>query len=394
VNLFFWIIVWALRTMTKKKKGNTMLTKADDYPIHQTPEPIAYSGTDRNFYDRYFFNGYNADGSVYFALAFGVYPHLNIMDAAFSVIVGDTQHALHASKVMHSERLDMTVGPITVEIVEPLHKLRILIKDDENDIHADLLFTGRCAPIEEPRFQYRQGPRMFMDYTRLTQNGSWEGSLSVKGAKVDIDATVVGTRDRSWGIRPVGIGDAQPMAPAQDPQFYWVWVPINFGDRTSFYHINADGDGKPWNESAVIAPLTEIAPGASPAKMANCRSELDFKKGTRHATDARVFMTDQDGEEWRIDLKIQKNFYMKGMGYTHPEWGHGHYKGECETFYETYDLAALDETAFDCLHVQALSTAVLTMPNGETREGRGIVEQLIIGRHAPSGFKELLDGAQ
>ena len=39
-----------------------MLTKADDFPIHQTPEPIAYSGTDRNFYDRYFFNGYNPDG--------------------------------------------------------------------------------------------------------------------------------------------------------------------------------------------------------------------------------------------------------------------------------------------------------------------------------------------
>ncbi len=35
-----------------------MLTKADDYPVHQLPEPIATSGTDRNFYDRYFFNGY------------------------------------------------------------------------------------------------------------------------------------------------------------------------------------------------------------------------------------------------------------------------------------------------------------------------------------------------
>ncbi len=31
-----------------------MLTKADDYPIHQTPEPIATSGTDRNFYDPLF----------------------------------------------------------------------------------------------------------------------------------------------------------------------------------------------------------------------------------------------------------------------------------------------------------------------------------------------------
>jgi len=45
-----------------------MLSKADDFPIHQTPEPIAYSGTDRNFYDRYFFNGYNPDGSGFFAV--------------------------------------------------------------------------------------------------------------------------------------------------------------------------------------------------------------------------------------------------------------------------------------------------------------------------------------
>ena len=54
-----------------------MLTKADDFPIHQTPEPIAYAGTDRNFYDRYFFNGYQPDGTEFFAIAFGVYPHLN-----------------------------------------------------------------------------------------------------------------------------------------------------------------------------------------------------------------------------------------------------------------------------------------------------------------------------
>ena len=46
-----------------------MLTKADDYPVHQTPEPIAYAGTDRNFYDRFFFNGLSADGSVFFAVA-------------------------------------------------------------------------------------------------------------------------------------------------------------------------------------------------------------------------------------------------------------------------------------------------------------------------------------
>ena len=58
-----------------------MLTNGDDFPLHQTPEPIAYSGTDRNFYDRYFFNGYASDGSDFFAAAFGIYPHLNVADA-------------------------------------------------------------------------------------------------------------------------------------------------------------------------------------------------------------------------------------------------------------------------------------------------------------------------
>lgn len=44
-----------------------MLTKGDDYPIHQTPEPIAYAGSDRNFYDRYFFNACPQDGSAFVA---------------------------------------------------------------------------------------------------------------------------------------------------------------------------------------------------------------------------------------------------------------------------------------------------------------------------------------
>ena len=97
-----------------------MLTKADDFPIHQTPEPIAYAGTDRNFYDRYFFNGYTRDGAHFFAAAMGIYPQLNVIDAAFSVIVDGVQHNLHASRVLHMERLDTSVGPIGIEVVEPL----------------------------------------------------------------------------------------------------------------------------------------------------------------------------------------------------------------------------------------------------------------------------------
>jgi len=49
-----------------------VLTKADDYPIHQRPEPIMHAGKDRNFYDRYFFNGYTKEGQRFFALVLGL----------------------------------------------------------------------------------------------------------------------------------------------------------------------------------------------------------------------------------------------------------------------------------------------------------------------------------
>jgi hypothetical protein len=140
-----------------------MLTKGDDFPIHQTPDPIAFSGTDRNFYDRYFFNGYTTDGEQFFAAALGVYPHLNIMDAGFALRIGDRQHNLHASRHLHMERMDTQVGPIRIEVIEPLQRLRIIVEDNEHGITADLTIDGRHFPIEEPRTTRRNGPRIVQD---------------------------------------------------------------------------------------------------------------------------------------------------------------------------------------------------------------------------------------
>src|SRR3546814_13640970 len=85
----------------------TMLTKGDDYPLHQTSEPMAFAGTDRNFYDRYFFNGASPDGSVFFAAAMRFYPQLGIVYAHFVVIVYGVQHTLRASWRSAGDRLAM-----------------------------------------------------------------------------------------------------------------------------------------------------------------------------------------------------------------------------------------------------------------------------------------------
>lgn len=357
-----------------------MLTWGDDYPIHQTPEPVAFAGSDRNFYDRYFFNGYSADGSVFFAAALGVYPHLDVIDAAFCVVVDGKQHNVRASRRLNSERMDLRVGPIEVRVLEPLRKLGVRVANNDGGVLADLVFEARHQPIEEPRFTRRNGPRMFMDYTRMTQNGVWSGTLGINGEALNVSGAM-GTRDRSWGIRPVGAPDSQPGPAAF--QFFWLWAPLNFADYSVFCHTNDDEAGKPWNRRAVIDQL-----GVARTEFEQPTFALHYRAGTRRLVRAEVLLSAN------TSLSIEPtgaHFYMSGLGYTHPVWGHGRDHGDFETAYDFIDVTTIDDTAPGQIHIQALARATLRHQGAE-QNGAGVLEQFLIGPHAPSGFKSMLDG--
>lgn len=366
-----------------------MLTRADDFPIHQTPEPIAYTGSDRNFYDRYFYNGFHlGDENIFFACAMGQYPALNVMDAAFCLIKDGKQHSVFASRELGHERMSTSVAPIEIDIVEPHVEHCIRVSDNEAGIEADLTFRLRTAPVEEPRFTYRLGTRIILDYTRLTQFGEWTGWISLNGKRFDVTpATFRGTRDRSWGIRPVGAADPQPVAPPPEPQFYWLWAPLQFDDGGSLFHVNENAAGAAWARSAQWVPL---APDAA-RELKDGRADLAFQSGTRHARTAELFLFDEHGET-TVKLTPRYKFFMRGIGYMHPERNHGSYHGAHSVTSEVLDLATLNEGDFHSTHIQAIVDAEMTGPlvsGGGTRKGRGILEQLIIGRHEPSGFNDL-----
>lgn len=364
-----------------------VLTRADDYPIHQTAEPIAYAGTDRNFYDRYFFNGYGAEGELFFAAAFGVYPHLNVADAAFCVIRDGVQTNLHASRWLNMERMDLTVGPISIEVLAPLQRLALRIEAPEQGLRAEIVFDGRSPPIEEPRFTRRSGPRTLMDVTRLTQNGRYTGWIELDGRRESVDG-FVGTRDRSWGVRPIGARDAQEIAPPVLPQFYWLWGPSNFDEGAFFFHVNEDEHGEAWNTRAVWAP-----DGQAPQHPAS-RAQVAWKPGTRHATSAAVTLSHAGRPIGEVEYRPQKIFYMHGLGYGHPKWGHGMLHGELAVEREDLRLSKIDPASPQNLHIQALSEVIYRDEGGRQRRGRGVLEQLVYGPHAPSGFTAMLDMAR
>jgi hypothetical protein len=138
-----------------------VLSPFDDYPIHQTPEPIAHLASgDRNAYDRYFFHGYDREGDIFFGAALGVYPNRHVVDASFSVVRGGVQRSVHASGRLPFGDRPTRIGPIRIEVVKPLHTLRVVVDDtdDELGVAADVTFAARTVAVEEPRHTSRNGP--------------------------------------------------------------------------------------------------------------------------------------------------------------------------------------------------------------------------------------------
>jgi len=124
-----------------------VLSSMDDYPIHQTAAPIAHVGTsDRNFYDRYYFNLHGSTDELFMVIGMGQYPNLATQDAFACVCSQGKQRVLRASREL-GDRMDTTVGPFRVEVLEPLHRVRVIAEASEHPMAFDLTWTGAIPTI-------------------------------------------------------------------------------------------------------------------------------------------------------------------------------------------------------------------------------------------------------
>lgn len=374
-----------------------MITSFDDYCIHQTAQPVAEpSQSDRNFYDRYWFNGFDVDAGYFFEIGFGLYPNRRVMDGHFGVTIGGKQYAFHGSRRAPKDRAETQVGPLRVEIVAPMRQVRVQLAPNEHNIECDLLFTAASIAHEEPQNVLYDDGHLIMHNSRFTQMGYWEGYFSVDGQHVEV-RRAYGTRDKSWGVRPVG--EPQAGAPGlmnAEPGVYWVWCPLNFGDFTTQFGTFEDRDGNSTQVSADRVPLYQSAddipaledPGMQ--AMTDVSHKIHWGKGTRYAKSAKLKMQDPSGERYDISIEtVGLRFLMLGIGYNHAEWGHAVWKGELATAREEWVVDDVDPLEYQFLHNHQVVKATL----GD-REGYGTLETICIGRHEPSGFSDFFDGAK
>jgi hypothetical protein len=152
-------------------------------------------------------------------------------------------------------------------------------------------------------------------------------------------------------------------------------------------------DGSRWLESAlVLDPLTPEAAPWSRAGVRDCtnvRYNLEWEAGRREIKTAQLWFDDPDEGDVHIELEKLFTFRMRGIGYWHPYWKHGSNHGELETGRESIKLEDFDPLDFPSLHIQNLVRATMGR-----RVGIGVLEEIHLGPHSPTGLTGLVDGYQ
>lgn len=361
----------------------------DEYPIHQVPLSMRYTETsDRNFYDRCYFNAHRRSGDLFLITGLGVYPNVGVTDAYALVRRGDRHWSVRMSDALEDRSLDARVGPYRVEVLEPLRRVRLVCDTADRGLGFDLTWEGSFPCIDEPRHINHAGPRVTLDGCRFAQVGTWEGTLHLDGEDIRVDPDVwVGSRDRSWGIRPVGEPEP-PGRSAEEPRegFWWLYAPLRFDDFALIVIVQEEPDG-----TRTLNAASRVWADGRHEQLGWPELEFTYRSGTRIPERVVMHMRTVDRRDVEVEVESLLPVPLHiGAGYgADPDWSHGVWKGRDwldSAVYDLTDPAVAGRIPFGVIDHVGRATC-------DGAEGWGLFEHATVGRHDPTGFKDFLSVA-
>ncbi|MEU9152175.1 hypothetical protein AB0D59_16900 [Streptomyces sp. NPDC048417] len=349
----------------------------DEYPVHQVPLSMKHVATgDRNAYDRCIFHVFDHSGRALLILGLGVYPNVGVIDAYATLRTGDILHAVRASDALGDDRMRLAVGPLRIEVEEPLRRFRLTCDDDA--LSCDLNWTGDFPALWEPHHLQRRGDRLTLEGRRFVQAGGVSGAIRAGGEEFRVDpAGWTGTRDRSWGVRPIPGEEGGRLAEENPTEgFHWIWCPVRFEDRFLMVVTQEDADGY-----RTLNDATLVRPGRRDRQLGWPRAEIGYRSGTRHPEHAVVHLGDARGpQELEVEILASSPLAI-GAGYPPADdWQHGTWQGHAWVDRRTYDMTAPHPRAAYGVTDHSARFRL------DGRVGHGIFEHGSFGRHDPSGF--------
>ncbi len=284
------------------------ITKWDEYLIHQTYDTIDNGEVD---VDRLYLTCHDADGDLHLAVGMGVYPKAGVMDGFACVRHGNTQHNLRLSRHARGDRSDTRIGPLVVEVIEPLKRWGAYLDGNEHvDVRFEMEFVGRGEP-----FLSRSSLIPFVHYN---QPGRCSGSITVAGRRIDLHG-FPGARDRSWRMQ---------LAP--QPGSTWLghfWIMAQFPGCWLSLHGLPLWDGLPPDfHSALVYDGGPVVP------VNEVRHRIGFVPGARALAGVELLLIDSEGKERHVVAKPKSPALYIGSGAAYESQGQdrgpSHIEGE------------------------------------------------------------------
>lgn len=289
------------------------LSSFDELPFHQSPTPFNIPGTsDVHFNDGYFNAIIGPDW--YIVTGVRLHPNMNVIDGFAGVARKGEQRVLRTSRALRPDAGDLRVGPLSVEIVEPMKTVRLRLTDNEGPFTFDVTLTALAQPFLEARYQFRKHGALIHDMLRYTQVCKANGIVSCDGECANVDQWMA-IRDHSWGVRS-GMGPKTYHSGVArdedevDHRRFRIWCQLSLDGYSGFFNTHEDEDGKPLDFEGRL----DRTDGS--VKLVACRHKLRYAPNTKNVIGGEVSLQDADGgwHEYRLEA-AGTPADVQGLGY-------------------------------------------------------------------------------
>ena len=353
--------------------NDLFLSPSDEYFVHQVALPLhSVATSDPNWRERYWISIHDIVSQDFvLSLGFGKYPNRDVMDGFCIAADNTTQRNLRVSRQLGPRYADIAVGPMAVEIIEPLKSFRFTLGENETGTTYDLVWHASAPPALEGRhFEVNRG-RVTHDLVRYVQTGRISGELSFGGKRFEVTPDRWwGVRDHSWGMRPMSAMPGDPPVASVQWNFL-VFMPIQFPSFSLHIYLFESQPGRPTHLSAsIMRPEGEAEHDDEVRSVAH-----DFRwvenAPVQTLIDGRFRIEFFSGQVMDIDISAcPGRAYLKGGGYGSTQ---GKWFAEQYSEHDSYDLS--EDEALRGYNSHSSDHLIEAYCNGET--GYGIIEYLI-----------------
>lgn len=341
----------------------------DEYPFHQfTNTFAAVTGSDPSWNDGHYVCAADQAGQVAFTSNLRLYSNNDVMDGFVCLRMDDRQYNVRVSRRLRPKMDELRVGPLRLEIIEPLQAVRLVLDDNRFGVTLDVTCHSTTVPYLGPAEITRVDGRLVSERITYEQPGECEGWVQVGDRRVVLERSSSSFfRNHSWGYQP-GRGGPRPYgAPLPNRRVAGrrQWVLFHTPDHGGFFFD--DPSGRAASGKGAILTDGAVVP------VVRTEHELEFYDEGRRVRSGQFRLTDIDGVQREYRFRDLGWVYCQGGGYFggfDDKLGQGVYRGEYHEEGEVWDVShpttIVDASgrSFEFDHDWAENFTLLESPSG------------------------------